>query len=66
LKIHQELLSCTEIEGKLLNFRASIGTAIFPDEAQCIDSLIKIADINMFNDKRLHGQSSHTSREADI
>lgn len=66
LKIHQELRNCAEIEGTLLNFRASIGTAIFPDEAQSIDSLIKIADSKMYNDKRLNGQSFHALRETGV
>ncbi|MDK2953608.1 MAG: hypothetical protein PWQ27_991 [Kosmotoga sp.] len=41
------------IKGKSVKISGSIGVAVFPDDGENIDQLLKHADMNMYRDKRL-------------
>ena len=43
-----------EIEGKLLELRASVGVAIFPQDGNSLRDLLHNADTQMYNQKKMH------------
>jgi len=51
-KIRQLMLDGFPINGQLLRVRASIGMAVFPDDGDSPEALIKQADKRMYEDKR--------------
>lgn len=50
--IHEQFSMLTEIEGFKMVMRASIGFALFPDDATSLDHLLIAADERMYEDKR--------------
>lgn len=51
-KILQKLSDGLRIEGKLIHVRTSIGIAMFPDDGDNPETLIKQADMRMYADKK--------------
>lgn len=43
-----------EIEGQLLELRASVGVAMFPQDGNSLRDLLHNADTRMYNQKKLH------------
>ena len=57
-KIHQQMGEAIEIDGHRLTTSFSIGVAIYPDDGQDFDTLLKKADTAMYYAKEA-GRSSH-------
>ncbi|SFP46078.1 PAS domain S-box-containing protein/diguanylate cyclase (GGDEF) domain-containing protein [Nitrosomonas cryotolerans] len=52
--IENELMRDFVIQGHVINIEASIGIAIYPQNGRSIDALLKIADSNMYINKKRH------------
>lgn len=52
------------LKDRMVNVGASIGMAIFPADAEDIESLCIKADLRMYEDKRSHRGEDHEEREA--
>ncbi len=50
-KIRKQLQNCMEIDGQIMLSNTSIGAACFPHDAMTYDNLLKIADMNMYEEK---------------
>jgi predicted signal transduction protein with EAL and GGDEF domain len=50
-------------EGKLIHVGVSAGMAIFPDDGEDVDTLIRAADVELYADKR-HVRTSAPRRRA--
>ena len=44
------------VEGQMRHVGVSIGVALFPEHARCLDSLVELADADMYATKRLQGK----------
>jgi len=53
-RIHKEILSPFEFQGKDYHFSASIGASAFPEDADNLEDLLAIADANMYVFKKMH------------
>ena len=51
-KVHSCCLNPFHIDGYEFNVSVSVGCALYPDEAETVDSLLKLADENMYKDKQ--------------
>jgi diguanylate cyclase (GGDEF)-like protein len=49
-----------EIDGKTITVGASVGAALFPDDADNVEDLIQLADARMYENKARHGTPSQT------
>lgn len=51
-RIYETFAMVKEVSGHSVKLKTSIGMAIFPDEGDCLEALIKKADTDMYNQKR--------------
>ena len=58
-KIQQKLSDGFMIDGQMIRVRTSIGIAIFPEDGDSPEDLIKQADMRMFADKHTHRAKLH-------
>ena len=56
-KIQQKLYDGFLVEGQLIRVQASIGIAMFPEDGDSPEALIKQADIRMYADKNKHAST---------
>ncbi|MEO5698754.1 MAG: GGDEF domain-containing protein, partial [Burkholderiaceae bacterium] len=53
-RVHQSLAQAYPIAGKRVKVQASIGVAIYPDDAKGAQSLIRASDLAMYKEKARH------------
>ncbi len=56
-KIQDRLSEGFQIDGRLISVRSSTGHAIFPDDGDTPDDLIRQADLRMYADKQAHSST---------
>lgn len=56
----QQLNAPLKVEGQPVNVGASVGIALFPDDAADAESLRIAADLRMYSDKKMHREGSAT------
>ncbi len=51
-RIRESFAQVTQVDGQNVKLKTSVGYAIYPDDAQTVDDLVKRADKRMYEDKR--------------
>lgn len=51
-RIRESFAQVTQVDGQNVRLKTSVGYAIYPDDSQTLEELIKTADRNMYEDKR--------------
>lgn len=60
-RIRESFAQVTQVSGHEVKLKTSVGYAIYPDNAQTLDELIKTADQRMYEDKRKTKSNNHSA-----